>query len=227
MNLLKPKKIVLIRHGESVGNVDNSVYLTTPDHRIPLTDKGLEQSKNLAPVINSLIFGQFMIFVSPFTRARQTLEALEGGLRSGLHFSYFKQEDPRLAEQNWGTGRGFIKDGVFHLEARKDLERARFEYGTFWYKFHEGESVAEVYNRVSNFFLDKFISNQYDNWIIVTHGMTMRVALMYLIGATVDEFHSWKTPLNCEYFDVRLEDCGYVLKNSVRKRRKMEVGGGD
>ena len=42
---MKPDKIFLVRHGESIGNVDKSIYAHTPDWKIPLTDNGLEQAE--------------------------------------------------------------------------------------------------------------------------------------------------------------------------------------
>ncbi|EMS65543.1 hypothetical protein TRIUR3_28745 [Triticum urartu] len=40
-----PKRIILVRHGESQGNLDMSAYSTTPDYRIPLTPRGVEQAR--------------------------------------------------------------------------------------------------------------------------------------------------------------------------------------
>ena len=40
----RPKRIVLLRHGQSLGNVDESAYVTTADWRIPLTDLGKDQA---------------------------------------------------------------------------------------------------------------------------------------------------------------------------------------
>lgn len=34
-------RIILIRHGESEGNVDDTAYVTKGDAKISLTDKGL------------------------------------------------------------------------------------------------------------------------------------------------------------------------------------------
>lgn len=38
----RPKRIVLVRHGESQGNVDDAIYETVPDHALSLTPKGIE-----------------------------------------------------------------------------------------------------------------------------------------------------------------------------------------
>ncbi|KAG0449485.1 hypothetical protein HPP92_027332 [Vanilla planifolia] len=43
-----PKRIILVRHGESMGNLDTAAYTTTPDYKIPLTPLGFEQARRLA-----------------------------------------------------------------------------------------------------------------------------------------------------------------------------------
>lgn len=47
VSLNLPKRLVLIRHAESLGNTDPLAYGHTPDWEIPLTLKGIEQSKAL------------------------------------------------------------------------------------------------------------------------------------------------------------------------------------
>ena len=44
-NDFRPKRIILLRHGQSLGNVDESAYVTTADWRIPLTDLGKDQAR--------------------------------------------------------------------------------------------------------------------------------------------------------------------------------------
>ena len=39
-----PRKIIMIRHGQSAANADTSIYNRVPDYRIPLTALGLEQA---------------------------------------------------------------------------------------------------------------------------------------------------------------------------------------
>ena len=41
----RPRRIILIRHGESEGNVDSTVYSRTPDHAVELTSKGIKQAR--------------------------------------------------------------------------------------------------------------------------------------------------------------------------------------
>lgn len=43
----RPKRIILIRHGESQGNVDQNAYVTTADWRIPITNLGKKQAQGM------------------------------------------------------------------------------------------------------------------------------------------------------------------------------------
>ena len=40
----RPKRIILIRHGESEGNTDSRAYARTPDSKIRLTERGFAQA---------------------------------------------------------------------------------------------------------------------------------------------------------------------------------------
>lgn len=40
----QPKRIVLIRHAESIGNVDSSVYAHIPDNKLHITERGKQQA---------------------------------------------------------------------------------------------------------------------------------------------------------------------------------------
>ena len=50
-----PKRIILVRHGESLGNVDEGAYADTPDWSIPLTDEGKLQAQHLGGQLKELI----------------------------------------------------------------------------------------------------------------------------------------------------------------------------
>ena len=73
----RPRRIVLVRHGESEANVDPTVYFTVPDNRISLTELGKEQCRALGRDLKQL-FGDKRVrcYVSPLCRTLQTLEAI-------------------------------------------------------------------------------------------------------------------------------------------------------
>ena len=41
----RPRRIVIVRHGQSMGNVDEAVYTHTPDWKVALTETGVELSQ--------------------------------------------------------------------------------------------------------------------------------------------------------------------------------------
>lgn len=41
---MKPKRIILVRHGECDANIDENKFATIPDYTIELTPKGYEQA---------------------------------------------------------------------------------------------------------------------------------------------------------------------------------------
>ncbi|GAC1491948.1 MAG: hypothetical protein NVS2B15_11540 [Pseudarthrobacter sp.] len=129
----------MIRHGQSAANVDTSIYNRIPDYRIPLTPQGLVQAAAAGERIRRELDGrQVCVYVSPYLRAYQTLEALNlGDLIERVN------EEPRLREQDWANFQ--ISDDI---EDQKELRNA---YGHFFYRFREGESGSDVYDRISSF----------------------------------------------------------------------------
>ena len=94
-----PGKIIMIRHGQSAANADTSIYNRVPDYRIPLTELGLEQARAAGEQVRRLLDGrQVCVYVSPYLRAYQTLEALNLGPLVARVI-----EEPRLREQDWGN----------------------------------------------------------------------------------------------------------------------------
>lgn len=101
------KRIILIRHGESLGNIDERAYATTADWRIPLTNLGREQARLAGRKISSYLNqevndeegslvtkGKVYFYVSPYLRTRQTLREI---LREVDEDSIIGiREDPRM-----------------------------------------------------------------------------------------------------------------------------------
>lgn len=91
-----PKRIILVRHGESLGNTDETAYARIPDWKIPLTEKGVQQASELGKNIRQLIGDDapISIFVSPYKRTQQTLETMLKEMPSNPIMSL--REEPRL-----------------------------------------------------------------------------------------------------------------------------------
>lgn len=191
-------RLILVRHGESLGNIDESAFCRVPDHAMELTPAGVDQSVAAGALLRTLIDGRpIEIFVSPYKRTLQTLEllALDGPIQ-------ILRQEPRLREQDWGN----LQDPKFQVRQR--VERNYF--GHFFYRLRNGESGADVYDRVSG-----FLAALFDNAgigtadldhlggertvILITHGLTMRLLCMSLMGWTVEEFEALSNPVNGDF----------------------------
>ena len=211
---MKPERIFIVRHGQSIGNVDKSVYKDTPDYAIQLTDKGKQQALDIGTKLKEIISEETVQFyVSPMWRTRQTYAYIRKSFPSIYPDIYKYYEDPRLREQEWGMS----MEGYRHK-----LEEYRDSYGHFYYRFRDGgESCADVFDRASDFLNTMhrdFEKRDFPhNAIVVTHGMTMRLFLMRWFHSSVEEFESWGNPQNCGHFRLDLQSDGkYKLMTPLR-----------
>ena len=90
--------------------------------------------------------------------------------------------------------------------------------------FPEGESAADVYDRISDFFgtLHRDFDKDHfpQNVIIVTHGMTLRLFLMRWYHWTIEEFDEYANLQNGEFVVMeKKDDNKYHLMTEMRKRK--------
>ncbi|KAJ0244474.1 Phosphoglycerate mutase-like protein AT74 [Hirschfeldia incana] len=213
-NKLLPKRIILVRHGESEGNLDTSAYTTTPDHKIQLTESGLLQAREAGSRLRSLLSSssnpsspewRVYFYVSPYDRTRSTLREI------GRSFSRRRvigvREECRIREQDFGN---------FQVQERmRATKKVRERFGRFFYRFPEGESAADVFDRVSSFLeslwrdidMNRLHMNPAHelNFVIVSHGLTSRVFLMKWFKWTVEQFEALNNPGNSE---IRVMELG-------------------
>lgn len=209
-----PKRIILVRHGESAGNLDGSAYTTTPDYKIPLTEDGIAQAKLAGTQIRDVISDsgklrnwKVCFYVSPYERTRSTLREI------GRSFPRKKvigvREECRIREQDFGN---------FQITERmKIIKETRERFGRFFYRFPEGESAADVFDRVSSFLesLWRDIDSRFQhdpaddlNIIIVSHGLAARVFLMKWFKWTVEQFEYLNNFENCGFRVMQLGQGG-------------------
>ncbi len=205
---MKPANIFIVRHGQSQGNADKTIYIHTPDYALLLTDQGVAQARDVGQRLRKHIeFDQFAVYYSPYFRSRQTMDEALGLFTRGQ--VEFKREEARLREQEWcGRLRGFAED----------MEEERDAYGHFYYRFDRGESCADVEDRISDFlssFNRDFDKVEYPKHaVIFAHGMTNRLFLKRWFHATVEEFERWRNPPNGHIYHLRLIANGrYQLMN--------------
>ena len=106
-----PKRIILLRHGESLGNVDETAYANIPDWKIPLTRRGERQALRAAQDLRNLLTHQedhiqesLFTYSSPYKRTTETWEIMEDYLaKEGTVELIGTRQEPRIAEQQFGN----------------------------------------------------------------------------------------------------------------------------
>ncbi|KAA8522438.1 hypothetical protein F0562_013201 [Nyssa sinensis] len=143
----RPRRIILVRHGQSEGNIDECVYTRVADPKIALTEKGMAESEECGKRIREMIENdgaddwKVYFYVSPYKRTLETLRNL--GKAFGRSRIAGVREEPRLREQDFGN---------FQDREQMKLQKAiRALYGRFFYRFPNGESAADVYDRITGF----------------------------------------------------------------------------
>lgn len=186
----RPKRIILMRHGESEGNRDELLYTQKPDWRIPLSQDGLYQSRFAGQEVKNIVGDEDVyLYHSPYSRTvqscQQIMHALDPGQVRGI------REEPRIAEQQFGN----LQD----LESLRRSKIERRRYGRFFYRFPNGEAGLDVYSRISSFIgtIRRDHLEEDCNVVIVTHGLALRLFLMRWFQWTVEQFESTHNPPNC------------------------------
>ncbi|MDF2438410.1 MAG: histidine phosphatase family protein [Bacteroidota bacterium] len=207
---MKPKRIILIRHGESEGNVSRTVYHEKPDYALELSEEGVIQAIKASVELRAIVENESIFFyISPFWRTRSTFEHIAKLFdREKIQWV----EEPRIREQEWG-----------HLRSPDEgllIEKDRDAYGTFYFRIPDGESAADVYDRVSDFLgtlhRDFEKENYPDNTVIITHGMAIRLFLMRWFHWTVEDFEVIANPKNCQIVVMEKHENGhYELKTAL------------
>jgi len=201
-------RIFLIRHGESLGNVDKTAYARLQDHNVPLTQWGYEQATEAGNAIKEyydskpeLKDNKIRIWYSPFLRTTQT----KGGLLQGLGSERVEsvREDYLLREQDFGL----FSDTPDREEQQKKFpdEYAKFsacmsKAGKFYARPPMGESRADVAQRTRVFkdTVMRDVKGGQEDMVIVAHGVTNRAFEMDFLHKGVQWFEDSPNPGNCD-----------------------------
>eukprot|EP00873_Tetraselmis_striata_P019330 jgi/Tetstr1/439594/TSEL_028019.t1 len=175
-----PARLILVRHAESRGNVDESTYTDTPDWKVPLSDRGQEQAEAAGQTICDLLEEahgddyKLSVYCSPYERCVQTMNGILESFPASKIESI--RQEVQLREQDFGN----FQD----LEETKKEKAERLRYGRFFYRFPHGESGADVYNRMT-MMEDELVRDlragcfdRNTSILVVSHGLSVRIMLM-------------------------------------------------
>jgi 2,3-bisphosphoglycerate-dependent phosphoglycerate mutase len=201
-------RIFLVRHGESLGNLDDAAYRRFGDYNVPLTEFGYRQAVEAGRAIASYLdtlprpgFRALRVWYSPYLRTKQTkdalLEALPPAFVGAVH------EDYLLREQDFGLFTEIYDQAEQKQKFPAEFEkwaRLRSDGGKFYARPPDGESRADVAQRVRLFLATMMhdVESGRDNVVIVGHGVTNRAFEMNFLHHPVEWFERSGNPGNAD-----------------------------
>lgn len=209
-----PKRIILIRHGESEANLNPKIYESIPDFKISLSEKGKEQAKEAGKKLKELIGNESVLFyVSPYLRTNQTYEYI----KEALVGNKIKTKIEYLIRE--------IEFGNYHYFDDDKMQEIK-DFGKFFYRYDNGESCGDVGNRVFLFrhkLYEKMGNIRYtyrDNIVLVTHECFMRNFMLNFLHHSSVDYDKIRAPTNCELWILnKNKRGGYDIQNNIYKEK--------
>ena len=219
--LAGPSELVLVRHGESRGNVADRAAreagalrldLEMRDADMPLSDLGTLQAEALGRHLAASAPDErpTSVFSSPYERAAATarVAASAAGLGDAVEL------DERLRERELGAFDGMTGEGIRRLHP-EEAGRRRW-LGKFYYRPPGGESWADVVQRVRQFMLNLTVDPTTSDRIwVFTHQaviLAFRVALEQSTEQQILDVDRSQPIPNCSMTRYRSEDGRWRLE---------------
>ena len=199
-------RILAIRHGQSMGNVNRELYRTIKDHRIELTSIGHEQAYECGKSLRTFLQGnEFALISSPYKRTIQTTEGIIRGLGVGIDYSV----EPLIREQEWKIFGPTDNYDEYQNEMR--------EFGEFYFRMRNGESMADVNQRAAVFLNHLRLERHKlpDTVVLVSHAIFISALIGSLKKLEIEEIEKLRID-NCEIVDLDLRHNPYKA-NLIRK----------
>jgi probable phosphoglycerate mutase len=199
-------KLILVRHGESVGNRER-IFTTTP-HELALTELGHEQARHAGHLI-AKTFRTEVVVTSPFIRARETARIIAEVLKLPLEI------EPYLHERDVGTLKGQPYESVFAAPGY-DPQRP------WLWEPPEGESFEDVKRRVGPILDRLAAAHPTRDVVVVSHGGVMMALWAHVTGVW-DNAH---VPPNCGIILIEHHSKGYMAPQVIGDGARDKFTGG-
>ncbi len=187
-----PARLVIVRHGQSMGNLADAaareggserLELTTRDADTPLSGTGREQAEALGRAVARRAEDDRpgLVLASPYVRAADTAALALSGLADGTSVV---ARDERLRERDLGAFDGLTGDGI-RAAHPEEAERRAFT-GKLYYRPPGGESWTDVALRVRQVVADLADTEHEQVWVF-THQAVILAFRLVLEGLTEEE----------------------------------------
>lgn len=109
-----PKRLILVRHGESQGNIDPSLYTRVPDNALHLTELGYEQAVAAGRSIKQILGDETVVCVGCMSMMRVCLRNTNAFVTTGvaLYRVPVHAHDRDVSGHHQGLGKHSERDPV-------------------------------------------------------------------------------------------------------------------
>ena len=195
-------ELILVRHGETDGNIKLTALGTTD---LPLNDRGVRQAQTLARVF--ALEKPDAIYASPLKRARSTADIINE--RHGITIVPMLD----LCERNFGIWENLA---VTDIRVRYEAEYAAWQQDLADYVIPDGESARQAYDRNIRAIEELIQKHPQGKIIVVTHLGVIRNILSYLMGMGISG--AWHFQANTgSICRLKVDENGFAVLTSFNE----------
>ncbi len=195
------KKIILIRHAESLEDIDPNMH-NVDDSKIGITVRGRKQSIALAKklVLELDDCKTLKVFHSPSRRVRDTacfVLSQVGNKKSDM------SEIEYIRNLNWGD------TNPQNIEA---ISRQRYGKGVLYFQFPNGDHTPTFVKNISQFVAENVLGEKNNDCVVIfTHGFALRVIAKFILNIDDEKFRYLGNPKNCFSVTIRQNPEGIFI----------------
>ena len=216
-------RVILIRHGESEGNVNFDIYRSTPDARIHLTKKGWTQAHEAGRLLGAMLgdSARVRVVCSPYVRTRETLSGVTAGWDRLRHAP--TAIEPRVAEMD-------VAGGLTMEDATFRHANVQSRSNPYFFRWPNGESWADLERRTLDYCkADGLLgpcasaapaaheAETPETVVIVTHALAAMTLMRSLCGASpdIEDVCMRRCLKNCELVELVRGEKGLRLVRRI------------
>lgn len=201
--------ILLVRHAQSLEDIDPNVKSKEHDHRISITSRGkmqvLELASRLRPIISA--YQRVRLTSSQSTRAKQTMRLFEQQFPSTVLETTY---EPCVRNLDWGN---------VDENSIRAVEAERYRVGVLYFQFPGGDStpafVAEIEAYVSGLLREGVHPHAPECVVIFTHGFALRVIAKALLLMDDEAFRYLANPPNCYAASFKVSGAHVTIEQAL------------
>lgn len=200
-------KLILVRHGRT--NCNESGVLSGLTDSI-LSEKGKEQSIKLVQYLKNENINR--IYTTPFSRTRETVKKLAEIKNIKI------EEKSQFNEINFGDFEGL---SFKEIEKKYPEEIEKMMNEGFEYKYPNGESLIDTFNRVKNE-VNRIVNDDKNLTVLIcSHGGTIRNIISYLLCGNY-KYH-WNFRIdNCSITEIEVDN-NFAVINKLNDKTYFEL----